>query len=138
MGWQRFNRGTNVFEVSDDNGASWQTLVIAAGGLALGGNLAYTDRLNTFTAGQDFISDSGTNYDGANIELRSATPRISFHVPGVIASQLGVETDGSIVARDNQAQDMRHLKRLLLQRRLASGWAISLRMEVTYILVVLM
>ena len=37
MAWQRFNRTTNVFEVSDDNGASWQTLVIAAAGLGVSG-----------------------------------------------------------------------------------------------------
>jgi len=34
VGWQRFNRVSNVFEVSDDNGASWQTLVIAAAGIS--------------------------------------------------------------------------------------------------------
>jgi hypothetical protein len=41
-----------VFEVSDNNGASWQTLVIAAAGLGvapLPGNIAYTDKTNVFS-----------------------------------------------------------------------------------------
>lgn len=51
MGWQRFNRASSVFEVSDDNGASWQTLVIAAAGLgvSLPSTVAYTDRTNVFS-----------------------------------------------------------------------------------------
>jgi len=37
MGWQRYNRSTNVFEVSDDNGATWQILKIAPEGIQGGG-----------------------------------------------------------------------------------------------------
>lgn len=53
MGWQRFNRGSNIFEVSDDNGASWQPLIIAAAGVnvpPLPANIAYTNVDNNFTA----------------------------------------------------------------------------------------
>jgi hypothetical protein len=48
MGWQRFNRTSRVFEVSDDNGASWQVLKIAQAGVELGGNIAYRDVDNFF------------------------------------------------------------------------------------------
>lgn len=58
MGWQRFNRSTNVFEVSDNNGASWQVLQIAAAGLALGSNIAYTNVANIFTQKQEINSDA--------------------------------------------------------------------------------
>jgi hypothetical protein len=52
VGWQRFNRTTNVFEVSDDKGSTWQTLKIAQAGLNLGGNIAYTDQQNFFNKDQ--------------------------------------------------------------------------------------
>lgn len=48
MAWQRYNRTSNVFEVSDDNGASWIPLVIAAGGLPA--NVAYRNINNSFVA----------------------------------------------------------------------------------------
>lgn len=58
MGWQRFNRNNNVFEVSDDNGQTWQTILISTAGITgVGGSgsyLAYVNITNIFTKDQYF------------------------------------------------------------------------------------
>jgi hypothetical protein len=102
MSWQRFNRTSNVFEVSDDNGASWQTLVIAAGGLTLPSGIAYLNAANTFTAYQKFSGGSGTLIHSSPIEIILAShPRVGFHWPGVVASSIGMDSAGVIRTYDN-------------------------------------
>jgi hypothetical protein len=61
MGWQRFNRTSNIFEVSDNNGASWLPLAIAPAGLAA--NVAYKDINNNFV-GQTI--GSGSTFYGSS------------------------------------------------------------------------
>ncbi len=114
MGWQRFNRTTNVFEVSDNNGASWETLVIAAAGVNvpvpppfvptkanLPASIAYEDEANVFTQYQSFRASGGTSYGGAPIEIQSAYPRVAFHWPGVAASQIGIDSAANVRTYDN-------------------------------------
>ena len=122
MGWQRFNRTTRVFEVSDDNGGSWQILKVAAAGLDvtsptrpnLPPEIAYEDEANTFSLLQTFngpinvaghqtvLGVTGTSYAGAPIEIQTVShPRISFHWPGVVASQIGMDSAGTIRTYDN-------------------------------------
>lgn len=50
----------------------------------------------------DVTGGSGTGYGSAPIEVRTTlTPRISFHWPGVVASQLGMDSSGVIRTYDN-------------------------------------
>lgn len=50
----------------------------------------------------DVTGGSGTGYSTAPIEVRTtATPRISFHWPAVVASQIGMNSAGTIVCLDN-------------------------------------
>ena len=58
---------------------------------------------DTGTSGSiDVTGGSGTGYSTAPIEVRTTeTPRISFHWPGVVASQIGMDSAGSIRTYDN-------------------------------------
>lgn len=50
----------------------------------------------------DCIGGTGTAYNTAPIEIRMASnPRVSFHWPGVVASQIGMDSAGTIIAYDN-------------------------------------
>jgi Chaperone of endosialidase/Collagen triple helix repeat (20 copies) len=50
----------------------------------------------------DVTGGSGTGYSTAPIEIRTtATPRIGFHWPGVVASQIGMDSGGVIRTYDN-------------------------------------
>ena len=84
MAWQRFNRTSRVFEVSDDNGATWQTLKIAVAGTDAGAptpippNIAFTDQANIFTlpqvvagagAGQIIYRDSTQAPNNRNFDI---------------------------------------------------------------------
>jgi hypothetical protein len=112
VGWQRFNRTTNVFEVSDNNGGSWETLVIAAAGVNIPApvpptkpnlpvTIAYEDEVNYFFPHQVMLGSPSPDYSGSALEIQVATPRISFHWPGVVASQIGMDTAGAIRTYDN-------------------------------------
>ena len=85
MGWQRFNRTTNVFEVSDDNGGSWQTLVIAAAGVNipapipptkpnLPASIAYEDEANIFVPPQQvngLLTANGGIVSNSSLEIKN-------------------------------------------------------------------
>ena len=119
MAWQRFNRTTNVFEVSDNNGASWQTLVIAAAGVnippvTIPPNIAFTNVTNQFSLRQQILGGGAPSYAGAPIEIQNADARISFHLPGVVASQIGIENDGTIKIIDNPGTGYEKLKAISL------------------------
>lgn len=90
MGWQRFNRTSNVFEVSDNNGATWQTLVIAAAGLAVSTppNLAFTNVGNIFTVGNQSIA-AAANTLAVKIGGANNQPALR---PEAAADTLGVVT----------------------------------------------
>ncbi|MDI3282596.1 hypothetical protein [Polyangium sp. 15x6] len=78
--------------------------VIKFTGATTGGNSSITDDATTVTTtGRfDVTGGAGTVYDTASIEVRTtATPRISFHWPGVVASQLGMGSDGIIRTYNN-------------------------------------
>ncbi len=69
-----------------------------------GGNSSVTDDGTTVTsAGRfDVTGGAGTVYDTAPIEVRTtATPRIAFHWPGVVASQLGMDSGGVVRTYNN-------------------------------------
>jgi hypothetical protein len=89
VAWQRFNRTSNVFEVSDDNGATWQPLTVAAAGIALPPNIAYRDIDNAFSVLQsmpglnssgpiessNYIRSAGGLYDvGRGVAIGNWTP----------------------------------------------------------------
>jgi hypothetical protein len=63
---------------------------------ALPGNIVYTDVENNLTGG------SGTAYYTAPIELitYAGNPRIGFHWPGIVASQIGMDSAGVIRTYD--------------------------------------
>ncbi|MBK8658917.1 MAG: hypothetical protein IPN22_08615, partial [Bacteroidetes bacterium] len=68
------------------------------------GNSTITDDGTTLTTSSQFdvTGGTGTSYITAPIEVRTtATPRISFHWPGVVASQLGMESSGRIRTYNN-------------------------------------
>jgi hypothetical protein len=49
-----------------------------------------------------FLGGAGTDYSTAPIEVQYANhPRVSFHWPGVVASQLGMDATGAIRTYDN-------------------------------------
>ncbi|MFL6374530.1 MAG: tail fiber domain-containing protein [Pyrinomonadaceae bacterium] len=67
------------------------------------GNSSITDDGTTVTTtGQlDVTGGTGTVYNTAPIEIRTSTPRIGFHWPGVVASQLGMDSSGVIRTYNN-------------------------------------
>ncbi len=69
----------------------------ARGGIANdGGDLLLSDNVDVTGNG------AGTDYTTAPIEVRTtATPRVSFHWPGVVASQIGMDSGGTIRTYDN-------------------------------------
>ncbi|WP_232379662.1 hypothetical protein [Polyangium fumosum] len=78
--------------------------VIKFTGATTGGNSSITDDATTVTTtGRfDVTGGVGTVYDTASIEVRTtATPRIAFHWPGVVASQLGMGSDGIVRTYNN-------------------------------------
>ncbi|MRG95402.1 hypothetical protein [Polyangium spumosum] len=73
-------------------------------GPTTGGNSSITDDATTVTTtGRfDVTGGAGTGYDAASIEVRTTnTPRIAFHWPGVVASQLGMGNDGVVRTYNN-------------------------------------
>jgi hypothetical protein len=72
-------------------------------GTAIGNSLSTDDGTTVTTSGQfDVTGGTGTSYSTAPVEIRtSATPRIGFHMPGVVASQIGMDGSGVIRTYDN-------------------------------------
>lgn len=70
---------------------------------ALGNSLITDDGSTVTSAGQtDITGGTGTVYTTAPIEIRTTlNPRLSFHWPGVVASQIGMASDGTIRTYDN-------------------------------------
>jgi len=108
--WWRYNSATHIFEQSLDEGTTWTKPPLNASIITegvfdparLGGSLAYTNVTNTFTLRQVITgTGAGTSYAAAPWEIQSATPRVSFHWPGVIASQIGMDSGGIIRTFDN-------------------------------------
>jgi hypothetical protein len=72
-------------------------------------NVALKDAFNDFTALNYFRNRliifggvAGTDYSTAPIEIQKVNiPRISFHWPGVVASQIGMDSSGVIRTYDN-------------------------------------
>ena len=88
--------------IRDSNGTT--NTVVKFTGATTGGNSSITDDGTTVTTTDrfDVTGGAGTVYDTASIEIRTnSTPRISFHRPGFVASQLGMETDGVIRTYNN-------------------------------------
>ncbi len=69
-----------------------------------GGNSSVTDDGTTLTTSDQFdvTGGTGTVYTTAPIEVRTtSTPRVSFHWPGVVASQIGMDAAGVIRTFNN-------------------------------------
>ena len=77
-------------------------------------NSAWLNVANVFSAAQTFSAavsvggplvitgGTGTAYTGGPLEIRTTlTPRVSFHWPGVVASQIGMDSGGVIRTYDN-------------------------------------
>ncbi len=78
--------------------------VIKFTGATTGGNSSITDDGTTVTTTDqlDVTGGAGTVYNTAPIEVRTTlTPRIAFHWPGVVASQLGMDSAGVIRTYNN-------------------------------------
>lgn len=78
--------------------------VVKFTGPTSGGNSSITDDGTTVTTSDQFdvTGGAGTGYTTAPIEVRTtATPRIAFHWPGVVASQLGMDAAGVIRTYNN-------------------------------------
>ncbi|MCK9344671.1 MAG: hypothetical protein M0P64_00915 [Candidatus Pacebacteria bacterium] len=104
--------GLSKVLTSDASGnATWQP---AAGGSDNLGNHTATQALNmagnsitsagaiTASGEVDATGGTGTGYSTAPIEVRTtATPRLSFHWPGVVASQIGMDSAGTIRTYNN-------------------------------------
>ncbi len=71
----------------------------------------------TATTLQVYTNSASTSYSQASLELRehnfagagSASPRLSFHWGGVVASQIGIESGGRIAIRNNPGTAYEHL-----------------------------
>ncbi len=69
-----------------------------------GGNSSVTDDGTNLTTTDQFdvTGGAGSSYTTASIEVRTtANPRVSFHWPGVVASQIGMESSGRIKTMNN-------------------------------------
>lgn len=107
--WQRWNQSTHIFEKSDNDGASWTPLPLNASIITEGTipGVAYLAAANSFSGGNVFSArtiqggGSGTSYAGSQLEIQSGYPRVSFHWPGVVASQIGMDSGGTIRTYDN-------------------------------------
>ena len=99
----RYNEVALKYEYSDtgtDQGP-WMTLPLAnnvGGALA---NVAYTNVINNFTSRQFITGKLGDNYAGSALEIQTAAPKLSFHWPGLVASQIGMDNAGVIRTYDN-------------------------------------
>jgi hypothetical protein len=66
------------------------------------GNVPLKSTDNTFAARQIILGGATGGYNFAPIEIQmGANPRIGFHWPGVVASQLGMDNGGTITCWDN-------------------------------------
>ena len=54
-----------------------------------------------FTGKVMFRNNSAAHYAGGGIEVQCASPRIGFHWPSVVASQIGMDSGGTITCYDN-------------------------------------
>ena len=82
---------------------SANTLPKYTGATTLGNSIITDDGTTVTSNGQtDVTGGTGTVYNTAPIEVRTTnTPRIAFHWPGVVASQLGMDSAGVIRTYDN-------------------------------------
>lgn len=106
--------GTGGITLGGVNQTSWPSSGLGGSGTinyipkwtsasALGNSLITDDGTTITNAGQyDVAGGSGTAYTTAPIEVRTtASPRVSFHWPGVVASQIGMDSAGTIRTYDN-------------------------------------
>jgi len=73
-----------------------------SGSGTLPANVAYIDVSNIFSVRQTITGGLTGAYNVAPLEVQmAANPRISFHWPGVVASQIGMDSTGTIRTFDN-------------------------------------
>lgn len=116
MSFVRWNQNTQIWEVAvnpDVPTTLFNHLPVANPTLPLDiANKAYVDAAagsgfvpitgGTFTGKVDFTGGSGTSYSIAPIEIRMPShPRVGFHWPGVVASQIGMDSTGTIRTYNN-------------------------------------
>lgn len=93
---------------NNDNYTGWRTIITSANVAAQVAGLGYIP--NNGSGDYQIASNSAsTSYSNASLELRehnfggagAASPRLSFHWGGVVASQISMESSGRIAIRNN-------------------------------------
>lgn len=71
-------------------------------GSAIGNSTVTDDGSAIYTQGRNIaLGGSGSAFSTSPLEVRVATPRVSFHWPGVVAGQIGMDSAGNIRTFDN-------------------------------------
>mgnify|MGYP001569871160 CR=1 FL=1 len=110
---------SGVTSVATTNGISGGTIT-STGTIQVDSTVIRTTGTQSITGNTSFYpSSTGTGYQTAAIELRSSSsgtsgtpPRIGFHWDGVVASNIAIESNGTIVIRDNPGTGYEDLKAL--------------------------
>jgi len=103
----RGEEGTAAASYIYDTGDGWMRKKSLANvrteimGVGSGTSFMRTDANTATTGSIDVSGGSGTAYNTAPIEILMGFPRIGFHIPGVVASQVGMNSSGEIVAYNN-------------------------------------
>ena len=110
---------SGVTSVATTNGITGGT-IISTGTIQVDNTVIRTTGNQSITGNTTFYpSGTGTGYSTAAIELMSSSsgltgtpPRIGFHWGGVVASNIAIESNGTIVIRDNPGTGYEDFKAL--------------------------
>ena len=110
---------SGVTSVATTNGITGGT-IISTGTIQLDSTVVRTTGDQSITGNKQFYpSSTGTGYSTAAIELMASSsgasgtpPRIGFHWGGVVASNISIESNGTIVIRDNPGTGYEDFKAL--------------------------
>jgi hypothetical protein len=110
---------SGVTSVATTNGITGGT-IISTGTIQVDSTVIRTTGNQSITGNTEFFpSSTGTGYSTAAVELRSSSsgltgtpPRIGFHWDGVVASNIAIESNGTIVIRDNPGTGYEDFKAL--------------------------
>ena len=110
---------SGVTSVATTNGITGGT-IISTGTIQVDSTVVRTTGDQSITGNKQFYpSSTGTGYSTAAIELMASSsgltgtpPRIGFHWGGVVASNIAIESNGTIVIRDNPGTGYEDFKAL--------------------------
>jgi len=111
--------GSGVTSIATTNGITGGTIT-ATGTIQLDSTVVRTTGDQSIYGNKQFYpSSTGTGYSTAAIELMASSsgasgtpPRIGFHWGGVVASSIAIESNGTIVIRDNPGTGYEDFKAL--------------------------